>query len=250
MRLALISDIHGNLSAFEAVLADLQASGGADETWILGDLAAFGTEPAECIRRVKALEGAKVIEGNTDRYLTTNIRPKDYKLSAETWDSFADYIRVRDAVFLWTIEQLAWEDAEFLLSLGTELALEVAGFGWVLGFHAVPGNDEWVLRPDASDHEIRDALLDREGHLATGGHTHMAMDRDLGDWRFVNPGAVGFPLDGDNRAAYALLTFENGAVEVDLRRVAYDVESVIARYSALNHPFAEVMTRRLREARP
>ena len=79
MRLAVISDIHGNLTALEAVLADLEASGGSDQLWFLGDLAAFGPRPAECIRRIKAFadaaaEGEKkgtfrAIRGNTDQFV-------------------------------------------------------------------------------------------------------------------------------------------------------------------------------------
>lgn len=250
MRLALLSDIHGNLAAFEAVLADLAAAGPVDHTWVLGDLAAFGTQPAACIQRVMAMEDAKVIQGNTDRYLVTNVRPKDFKPSEENWDNFAPYIKTRDAAFLWTIEQMGWPEAEYLMKLGTDLALEIDDYGWAVGFHAVPGNDEWVLPPDADEHDIRDALLDREGRLAIGGHTHQVMDRDIGDWRFINPGSIGFPLDGDNRAAYAILEFENGGLTVDQRRVAYDVEAAIAEYDVLNHPFKDIMAHRLRTATP
>ena len=88
MRLAVFSDIHGNLTALEAVLQDMEQVGGIDLTWCLGDLAAFGPRPVECIRRVKALaevdEGKKfkVIGGNTDRYLISGERPK-FPLAAD-----------------------------------------------------------------------------------------------------------------------------------------------------------------------
>jgi len=80
MRLAILSDIHGNLVALEAALADIASVGQVDLTWCLGDLAAFGSRPAECVQRIRALADAdegkrfKVIGGNTDRYLVTGER--------------------------------------------------------------------------------------------------------------------------------------------------------------------------------
>src|SRR5687768_3792500 len=82
MRLAVLSDIHGNLTALESVLEDLHAAGGADQVWVLGDLAAFGSRPVECIQRVQGLsetfgkDNVRVIRGNTDRYLVTGERPR------------------------------------------------------------------------------------------------------------------------------------------------------------------------------
>ena len=83
MRLAVLSDIHGNLLALEAVLRDLKQSGGADQTWILGDLCVCGPFPVECLQQIRDLPHTDVISGNTDRYLVTGecslliFRPKD-----------------------------------------------------------------------------------------------------------------------------------------------------------------------------
>lgn len=249
MRLAVLSDIHGNLEALKAVLADLDTAGGADHLWVLGDLAAFGPEPSACIQTVRELKEAKVIQGNTDRYLSTGVRPRTPQFTEENWPSAASRTRERDAMFTWTLERLTWEDMKYLQELGTDLALEVEDFGWVVGFHAIPGDDEAILLPDTPDHEVRDALLDREGSLAVGGHTHQAMDRVVGGgWRMVNPGSIGFPFDGDPRAAYAILTFDSGSVKVDLRRVNYDVEWVIEKLAEGDFPALDLMARRLRDA--
>src|SRR4051812_15315475 len=75
-RLAVLSDIHGNLLALEAVLHDLEQLGGADKIWILGDLCAFGPRPVEVLDKINELKDARVISGNTDRYLVTGQRPK------------------------------------------------------------------------------------------------------------------------------------------------------------------------------
>lgn len=255
MRLAILSDIHGNLRALEAVLADLKTVG-ADLTWVLGDLAAFCPEPAECVQAVQALPEAttKVIQGNTDRYVVTGARPTWPPQTEETWPDVMALLRDRDRNFGWTTERLDWAEAEYLLKLPTDLSVEVEDYGWVVGFHAAPGDDELVLLPDTAEDELLDALLDRAGRLAFGGHTHRPMDRalenDQAAWRFINPGSVGLPFDGDQRAAYALVTFENGEAQAEIRRVEYDVDAVIKRLAELEHPAQGWVGERLRTARP
>jgi predicted phosphodiesterase len=246
MRLAVFSDIHGNLAALEAVLADVAAQGPVDHLWCLGDLAAMGPYPAQCIQLLAARPEVQVIEGNTDRYLRTGYRPPMSPPTEDKWGTYAQATRRRDEAFTWALEQFSWAEFDFLAKLKTELSLEVPGYGWLIGFHAAPGDDEKTLPPETEAHELRDALLDREGHLAFGGHTHKAMDRDLGEWRFINPGSVGLPFDGDPRAAYALVTFEGAQASVDLRRVDYDREGLIAAAQAMAFPRTEWLAERLR----
>ncbi len=141
--------------------------------------------------------------------------------------------------FAWVIERLTWDDAEFLQKLlGRELELEVPGYGWVIGVHGGPGNDEFGMNPHMPADELLDVLSDQEGRLVLCGHTHKAMDRDLGAWRVVNVGSVGLPMI-DTRASYALLTFEGDSLNVDLRHVAFDSEAVIADLEANKHPDAD-----------
>lgn len=252
MRLAVLSDIHGNLAALEAVLADLEAAGGADLTWILGDLVAFGPEPRGCLAAIRALpeETTRVIQGNTDRYVTTWARPHAERPTAENWQDYITMMVERDANFAWTSRQLSGEEAEYLLKLGTDLTEKVDGYGQIVGFHAGPGDDEMVLLPYTHDDVILDALLDREGRLAFGGHTHKPMDRDMETWRFVNPGSVGLPFDGDERASYALVTIEGDTVTVDIRRVAYDVNATVAALEAGDNPSSGWAIERLKNPGP
>src|SRR5215470_4767909 len=98
MRLAILSDIHGNLLALEAVLQDLEEAGGADKLWILGDLVAYGPRPAECLARIRDLKEAKVIAGNTDRYVFNGDRPGSGGAKDETeWQAKLENFRTRDA---------------------------------------------------------------------------------------------------------------------------------------------------------
>lgn len=243
MRLAVLSDIHGNLVALEAVLADIQAAT-PDITWCLGDIAAFGPRPAECVRRVKALAEAdegktfKVIGGNTDRYLVTGERPKQppaqdadaFKKMVAEWETF-------NAGINWCLEKLAFDDYEYLAkTLGHELSKGIDSYGHVIGYHAVPGDDEARLTPDTPDEEARDVLLDQEGRLGIGGHIHKQFERDLGSWRVVNVGSVGMSFDSPGFAQWGLFTFEDGAVTVDLRRLPYNVDALIADFYAVGFP--------------
>ena len=251
MRLAILSDIHGNLHALEAVLADLEAQGGADRTWILGDLVAFGPDPGGCLDRIRALpqETTQVIQGNTDRYVTRGARPSWRQPTAEEWPAFVDEMVERDRNFEWTSSQLNGEQAEYLLKLGTDLSLEAPGYGWAIGFHAAPGDDEAVLLDYTPDDEILDWLLDRQGRLAFGGHTHRAMDRDLGAWRFINVGSIGLPFD-EPGASYVIVTFADGQAQVDFRRVPFDVDAVVQGLEDKQHPAKGWVIRHLRNPGP
>ena len=262
MRLAVLSDIHGNLTALEAALADLEVQGGADVMWFLGDLAAFGPRPKESVQRVKALVDAvkddeakkgtiRVIHGNTDRYLVYGLRPKfPAAKDAEEWDKLrADLRNFSDRVH-WCQDQLGFEEYEFLHKLPGECNVEVEGYGSVIGYHGVPGDDESnALLNNTSDELAADALLDREGRLGIGGHTHVQMDRmlSIGGWRAVNVGSVGVPFDEHiGKAQYGIFIFEAGEVQIDLRAIAYDVDAVIADSYARNNPASAWLENKLR----
>ncbi len=247
MRLAMLSDIHGNLHALEAVLADLNTYAAPDEIWVLGDLCLMGAQPAECLGRVRALPNVKVISGNTDRRLVTGERGAARPQSAEEWAAFPEWLTQRDQCHNWTISRLSYADFEYLANLPPELELYVPHYGWLIGYHGAPGSDEANLLPDTPADEILDHFLDREGRFGVGGHTHIPMDRELGTWRVVNVGSVGMPKD-DPRAAYAIATFENGAVQVEIRRVAYDIEAAMTALSQSGNPAWEWAARSFRRA--
>lgn len=262
MRLAVLSDIHGNAAALDAALADLQAQGGADRTWFLGDFAAFGPRPNESVLRVKALLDAvkddeakkstvRVVRGNTDRYLIHGLRPKfPAATTADEWEKLRMDLREFNDRVLWCQQQLTFEAYEFLAKLPTECETFVEGYGNVIGYHGIPGDDESnALLKSASDEVGADALLDREGRLGIGGHTHIQMDRQLsiGGWRAVNVGSIGVPFDGNmGKAEYAIFTFENGEVQVDLRAVPYDIDAVIADSYAQENPASAWLESKLR----
>ncbi len=254
MRLAVFGDIHGNLPALQAALADIDSCGEFDQIWCLGDLAALGGEPSQCIqlfqqrREAWGEDRCKLIGGNTDRYLVTGARialpaPK----AAADYPAHRQNILQMSAIYAWNMQQLSWEDFALLRdSLGRELKLDVAGYGRVIGFHAIPGDDEsTALRPASPTEEAADALLDRAGKLALCGHTHQAFDRALPGWRVINPGSVGMSASQPGAAEWALLEWRGGQLRVELRRAAYDMEAALRGWAAQGHPASDWMRGRM-----
>lgn len=258
MRLIALSDIHGNLTAFETVLNDIQRLGAYDHLWILGDVAAFGARPAECLRHVKALldqvetdqkngikRGVRAIRGNTDRYLVNGsrhtVKPAE---DADGLDKIRQKIERDDKSLQWSMAQLTYEDYEVLKKLGGECDLTVPDYGAVIGYHAVPGDDEGYLKFDTPDDEAIDVLLDREGRLGVGGHLHVQFDRPLANslWRVINIGSVGMSNDKPGYAQYGVFTFEDGALSVDLRAIPYDVEAAIQDAHDMKFPALDWLT--------
>ncbi len=245
MRLAVLADIHGNFHALQSVLADMKRQDDFDLIWCLGDLAALGGAPHDCAQALLALrdevgeDKCKIIGGNTDRYLVTGARiafppPEE----ADDYPAYRDNILSMSAINAWNMENLAWDDFQLLRDiLGRELTLDVEGYGRVIGFHAIPGDDEsTALRPDSPDEEAADALLDRGGRLAICGHTHLAMDRQVGSWRVINPGSVGLSFGNPGVAEWAILEWRDGALSVDLRRLPYDVDATLSGWERAGHP--------------
>ena len=122
MRLAVLSDIHGNLPALEAVLDDIQAQGEPDAYLILGDLVAFCPWPAETLARLRELPVALFLQGNTDRYVVTGARPTPPPVdSRKDWKAMPDKLAERDANFRWTVARLSYDDFELLRDLNVSL---------------------------------------------------------------------------------------------------------------------------------
>ena len=254
MRLAVFADVHGNLPALEAVLADMESCGAFDLIWCLGDLAALGGQAHDCVQRLLALreqygeEKFKIIGGNTDRYLVTGERfPQTPPAEESAFAAYRSNILSMSAVLEWNMAQLSWRDFDLLRQiLGRELQVTVEKYGGVIGFHAIPGDDEAMsLRPDSAAEEAADALLDRAGWLALCGHTHVVMDRQIGSWRVINPGSVGLSAGHPGFAEWAILEWKDGDLRTDLRRLPYDVEATLRQWAALGHPQIEWIRPRL-----
>jgi predicted phosphodiesterase len=258
MKLAVFSDIHGNLVALDAVIADLKAIDDVDTVWILGDLAAFGPRPSECIQRLRDLQQSfgegkcHIIGGNTDRYMVTGERPKlPPAETEEVFNSRADSRYTVDTMLHWSLSLISWDDYQFLAKIiGREVSLNVNNYGRVIGYHAIPGNDETGMTSETPEEEASDYMLDREGRLGIGGHIHRQMDRRLTGnstiTRIVNTGSVGMSFDLPSKAQWVLFTFDDGDVSIDFRAVPYDVDAMLTDLEKTNCPRPEWPAGRVR----
>ena len=201
MRRALLYDIHGNLVALDAVLDDAREAGA--EGFVLGgDYALFGAWPAETLARLETLPSTTWIRGNTERYLVED--PK--------WTEGLDALEFVRAALEHQIQRL--------YSLPTEARLD-----GVLFCHASPLAHDETFGPAPADEEERLLGPVREGTVVFG-HSHVQFLRPGSDGvTLVNPGSVGLPMDGDTRAAWALL---HPSGEIELRRTSYDVARAAA----------------------
>ncbi|MHB8324437.1 MAG: metallophosphoesterase family protein [Candidatus Dormibacteria bacterium] len=204
-RICVLSDIHGNVYALEAVLKDIRGLG-CDTLVVAGDLAAHGPAPAESVDLIRSL-GAITVRGNTDRYLAEGSAPSPGTRDPEQSISLD-----------WSREQLGGDRLRFLGELPPSAQLTGC-----LVVHGSPGNDERGIWPDTPDSEI-------DAYAWTGtllcGHTHRPFQRMLARGEVVNVGSAGWTLDGDPRPSYALLERDHGGPagpwRVTLRRVDYD----------------------------
>jgi len=225
MRVAIVSDIHGNLTAFDAVLADIQRRA-PDVVLHGGDLALMGPQPAEVIDRVRELGWPGVV-GNTDEVLW---RPEEQahqgelapKLGALLSLIFREYAPA-------TQELLGEERVAWLRGLPAEQRLED-----LVLVHAAP-DDLWrAPAPDADDDELSAVYAPLGAAVAVYGHIHRPYTRALGRLTVANSGSVGMPWDGDPRASYLLI--EDGHLQVV--RVRYDVEREVALLRGSGYPDA------------
>jgi diadenosine tetraphosphatase ApaH/serine/threonine PP2A family protein phosphatase len=223
--LALVYDVHGNLPALEAVIADAEAAGA--EGWILGgDYALFGGWPAETVERLRALERATWIRGNGERWTADPDAAPDNPVVPGA------IAAARAALGEQTVGDLA--------SLPFSLPVEGA-----LVCHGSPLSDIESFLPEPGDGDER--LLDgADAPRVIFGHTHLPFARTgPRGIELVNPGSVGMPFDGDPRAAYALLG-DDGRIEH--RRVEYDHAASAARARGFGEAWSEVVARRIERA--
>jgi predicted phosphodiesterase len=241
MRVALLSDIHGNDVALESVLHDL-GQYPADKIVCLGDAIQGGPQPAQVVARLREL-GWPIVMGNADAWLMTGIETGN-----ETTD--ADHKRVLDAVREWSLTQLSARDRHFIEGFRATVEIKLEAGGRLLCFHGSPESFDEIMLPETPQETLFKLLGKYEADALTGGHTHVQYLRRLGsDPRiFFNLGSVGLayshhqPDDqfrADAWAEYAVLTSEGKRLAVEFRRVPYDVRPLIEAYRTSGRPYAE-----------
>jgi len=205
MRVAALCDVHGNLPALEAVLAEV-SSLEIDRIVCGGDVVA-GPFPRECLDKLVAAD-AVFVRGNADR--------ESSRAPAGTWEWIAGNLDPLSVAFLRDLPQ-------------------TVSLGGVLYCHGSPRDDDEILTRVSSDERFRAALAGVEERLVVGGHTHVQFERVVDGIRFVNAGSVGIPYEGKQGAFWALL---DGA-EVDSRHTPYAVDAAAAAIRTSGYPGAD-----------
>jgi putative phosphoesterase len=216
LRIAVLSDIHGNLLALDAVMTDVEAHH-PDEVWCGGDLAWGGPWASDCIARVRAA-GWPTVRGNTDVWITGDPQ------------TIEDETQRQEAEMVAAQHEISSDDAAWLIGL----PLGHTGPGSILLVHGTPQSPFEAPMPDAPSAEFAPYL--GEAAIIVYGHVHKAFVRRLSDGTIVcNPGSVGFPQDAET-ASYLLIDLEGPEWVLRIRRVPFDRRGSIAQAKALGGP--------------
>lgn len=256
MRIAIFSDVHGNLTALDAVLKDIKKQQ-PDLIFFAGDLCTGGARPAECIGRIRE-ENIAVVHGNTDLKLTNQPLLDDDIIAAELRREAQAEGNVG-----WTWSQLNAMDRAWLgtLPFHRRVSPSTHPDNDILIVHANPKNvDQHILpaeekqkdiygelkQPD-DDLELIQLLDDLSGGIVAFGHLHIPNIRSWNGIKLVNISSVSLPLDGDNRAKYGLFTWENNHWSINHHYVEYDVEKEVEILQTIQPPGWQEIQSRLRK---
>jgi len=236
MRIAILADIHGNRTAFEAVLADLRLAA-PDLVLHGGDLCDGGSSPAEIADRIREF-GWPGVSGNTDEML---FDPASLSAFAQQTPRFQPLLPVVEEMAAATRESLGDDRLAWLRSL--PLAHVTDGFALV---HASPSSRWRAPSAGASDEDLQSVYGPLGRSVAVYGHIHTPYVRTVGGLTVANTGSVGLPYDGDRRASYLLL--DDGKPEI--HRVEYDVDREIRALHGIRAPRYEWIAAMLTAAAP
>lgn len=257
MRLAIFSDVHGNPIALDAVLADIQARGGAEQYLILGDLAVAGHDPTGALQRLSEIPNARFVRGNTEAWLTAGEPAPTLRELRDRPEELPGYLTL-GITLAWSHGHLAatgW--LPWIAQLPVDERLTLPNGMRLIASHAAPGKDgsesgppRPALHPAQSEDEARAQIAGCDADIVCVGHTHAVLDRTVEDEngrpvRILNCGSVSNPLAPDLRASYILIEASPASstsvseLSVEFHRVAYDIPAVLEALRASGHPTAE-----------
>ena len=235
MRIALISDIHGNAYALDFVLADVRAQA-VDRIVCLGDAIQGGAQPAETVRRMREL-GCPIVMGNADAWLLSGVNTGAEQITPQ-----------QEAVRQWSLAQLSPDDRAFISGFAPTVRIEVTDHDALLCFHGTPASFDEIILPSTPYAVVREHLSGHDARWLAGGHTHIQQVRRLGSGFFCNPGSVGRPYNTewpevehgpDPWADYAILAATEQSVSLEFRRLPLDTAPLAQLLRASDHPDAE-----------
>lgn len=234
MRIAVLSDIHGNKHALEAVLADIDRVG-PDVVFCLGDLVGYGAFPNEVIELIRS-RGIPTVMGNYDDGV--GFERSDCGCAYVTPEARA----LGDLSFAWTKKHTSEDNKAFLRGLFRYIRVESRGWRIAL-VHGSPRKINEYVYADRPVKNLERIAESAQADILVFGHTHLPYDKKVGGTTLVNVGSAGKPKDGDPRAGYAIIHIEEAGAQVEVRRVDYDVDQAARaiRLSDLPDHFADLL---------
>jgi putative phosphoesterase len=237
MKIAFISDIHGNAIALEQVLEDINKKS-VDKIIVMGDICYRGPDPKKSIDLIRSLN-TEVIKGNADEWVVRGVR------EGEVPDKVIDMMnRERE----WTVSRLTPSDIDYLNNLPSEINFKANDISFNL-FHATPTSLFDIVPPNADDETIKTKLMSSsESQIYIYAHIHKPYIRYVNGKVIMNTGSVGLPFDGLAMSSYVTVELEEGNIKTSIERVKYDIEKVTEQYIHSEYPNSEMMLKVLRNA--
>jgi putative phosphoesterase len=239
MRLAVISDMHGECFAIDQVLQDIRRQG-IEHVVCLGDALQGGSQPAETLARLRELN-CPVVMGNADAWLITGQQTSAGEETSEQ----------QRAVRAWSLAQLSESDVASIQQFRPTIEIPLESGKKLLCFHGSPRSFDEVILPETPDDVVRQFLGEYDATLFTGGHTHTQQMRRLGNSWYFNPGSVSLAYNWelsdlsqgrirvDPWADYAIVTSEGACLGITFRHVPFDVDALVRIIRASGRPYAE-----------
>lgn len=224
MKIGLLSDIHGNFKAFEAVLDDMAAEN-VDHIICLGDVATLGPQPRQVIKKLRVLK-VDCIMGNHDEALSNIENLENYRIPS-----------ILSSTMKWCRHLLNDEEMEFISKFKKNIDIPLNDDESLIAYHGSINSNTVGVLPETSDKEAEDLISQRKAVIMVGGHTHLQMDRVINGTRIVSTGSVGCPFvstpvfgeepDLLKVAQYGLVDYSDGKINVLLKSIQYDIESYL-----------------------
>ena len=238
MRIAMLSDIHGNPIALDAVLEDLKTQGPIDEHWILGDHFNQGYDPVGAIERIAKLPALRCVSGNTDRYAIHGGRrgPSLERIikDPENMVNMLTSVEQGNGWARGAVTATGWFN--WLKNMPFEQRLTLPDGTRLLGVHASLKSDEWVVIETTTAQEAEEIFPNHQADLVFAGHAHAESDKALSGTRYITLGGIANPLTPDMRAKYAILEADTSGYQITFRHVAFDYQQVVDAIKKAQHP--------------
>ncbi len=235
MRIAVVSDIHGNVPALDALVISLKRAA-PDVVLCLGDVMAVGPQPREALARLRDLAWPTVM-GNTDDWMLRPTTNPDNSASG----------RIIEEIELWNAAQLTDEDRAYIRTFQPTLTLPLSSDEHLLCYHGSPRSYHDPIEATTPPDQLDAWLEGTTARFLAGGHTHTRLIRQHGDRLILNPGSVGLPQIITTGAAYnpawveyALLDWEQGRMSITLACEPFDLEALLSAARSSGMPHAEV----------